>query len=127
MVSPGLIVVLCNQNSFSNAEIFSHAIKTLRRGKLVGVPTAGAVISTGSTSIMDLGTLRLPYRGWFLLETGEDMELNGAKPHFVLWPKPCEMPQGVDRQLDKAVGVLQSEVKTWNKRRMPKPKTASQR
>lgn len=121
------IVVLCNQNSFSNAEIFSHAIKTLRRGKLVGVPTAGAVISTGSMSIMDLGTLRLPYRGWFLLETGEDMELNGAKPHFVVWPKPCEMPQGVDRQLDKAVGVLQSEVKTWNKRQVPKPKTASQR
>ena len=121
------IVVLCNQNSFSNAEIFSHAIKTLRRGKLVGVPTAGAVISTGSTSIMDLGTLRMPYRGWFLLETGEDMELNGAKPDFVLWPKPCEMPRGVDRQLDKAVGVLQSEVKKWNKRRMPKPKTASQR
>ena len=41
------IVVLCNQNSFSNAEIFSHAIKTLKRGKLVGVPTAGGVISTG--------------------------------------------------------------------------------
>ena len=41
------IVVLCNQNSFSNAEIFSHAIKTLKRGKLVGVPSAGGVISTG--------------------------------------------------------------------------------
>ena len=34
------VVVLCNQNSFSNAEIFSHAVKTLGRGKLVGVPTA---------------------------------------------------------------------------------------
>ncbi len=41
------IVVLCNQNSGSNAEIFSHAIKTLKRGQLVGVQTAGAVISTG--------------------------------------------------------------------------------
>ena len=35
------IVVLCNQNSFSNAEIFSHAIRALGRGKVVGVPTAG--------------------------------------------------------------------------------------
>ena len=35
------IVVLCNQNSGSNAEIFSHAIKTLKRGPIVGVPTAG--------------------------------------------------------------------------------------
>ena len=121
------IVVLCNQNSFSNAEIFSHAVKTLRRGKLVGVPTAGAVISTSSTSIMDMGTLRMPFRGWFLLGSGEDMELNGAKPDFVLWPKPCEMPQGVDRQLDKAVRVLQSEVEKWSTRPVQKPKTASQR
>ncbi len=51
------IVVLCNQNSFSNAEIFSHAIKTLGRGKLVGAPTAGAVVSTGAVPIMDLGML----------------------------------------------------------------------
>ena len=62
------IVVLCNQNSFSNAEIFSHAIKTLKRGQLVGVPTAGGVISTGGVPIMDVGTLRLPFRGWFTVE-----------------------------------------------------------
>src|SRR5205085_9389229 len=49
------IVVLCNQNSFSNAEIFSHAIKTLKCGLLVGVPTAGGVISTGATASMDVG------------------------------------------------------------------------
>jgi tricorn protease len=41
------IVVLCNQNSFSNAEIFCHAIRTLGRGRLVGVTTGGGVISTG--------------------------------------------------------------------------------
>ena len=74
------IVVLCNQNSFSNAEIFSHAIKTLKRGRLVGVPTSGSVISTGGTSIMDAGFLRMPFRGWFLLNDGADMELNGAVP-----------------------------------------------
>ena len=33
------VVVLCNRNSFSNAEIFSHAIKTLGPGRLVGVTT----------------------------------------------------------------------------------------
>ncbi len=121
------IVVLCNQNSFSNAEIFSHAIKALRRGKLVGVQTSGSVISTGATSIMDLGTLRMPYRGWYLSKTGEDMELNGAKPDHILWPKPCEMPKGVDRQLSKAVQVLRNDVKKWNKRPVPKLKTASQR
>ncbi len=96
------IVVLCNQNSFSNAEIFSHAIKTLKRGKLVGVPTAGGVVSTGATPIMDLGLLRLPTRGWFLLNDGEDMELNGAVPDVVVWPQPADFAKGVDMQLATA-------------------------
>ena len=91
------IVVLCNQNSFSNAEIFSHAIKTLRRGRLVGVPTAGGVVSTGGVSIMDVGFLRLPFRGWYILENGEDMELHGAMPHFLVWPLPGDMPKGEGR------------------------------
>ena len=91
------IVVLCNQNSGSNAEIFSHAIKTLRRGKVVGVPTAGAVVSTGATSVFDVGTLRMPTRGWFTVGDGEDMELRTAMPHIVLWPAPGQMPKGTGR------------------------------
>ena len=77
------IVVLCNQHSFSNAEIFSHAVKTLKRGQLVGVHTAGGVISTGGASVLDVGFLRQPFRGWYVLPTGEDMELNGAVPDHV--------------------------------------------
>ena len=88
--------MLCNQNSFSNAEIFSHAIKTLRADKLVGVPTAGGVMSTGAVQIMDIGTLRLPFRGWFVPGTGEDMELNGCVPDVIVWPEPGDMPQGKD-------------------------------
>jgi tricorn protease len=105
------IVVLCNQNSYSNAEIFSHAIKTLGRGPLVGVRTAGGVISTGSVRITDVGTMRMPFRGWFLPSTGMDMELNGAEPNHVLWPLPGEIPAGIDRQLDKAIEVLKEELK----------------
>src|SRR5262249_6339224 len=58
------IVVMCNQNSFSNAEIFSHAIKTLGRGQLVGVPTAGAGISPGAAAGLGVGLFRPPTRGW---------------------------------------------------------------
>ena len=121
------IVVLCNQNSFSNAEIFSHAIKTLRRGHLVGTPTAGGVISTGATGIMDLGTLRLPNRGWFLLHTGEDMELNGAVPDVVVWPMPGDMPKGKDDQLAKAVDVLSADVAEWKAQPRPKLRKATER
>ena len=115
------IVMMCNQNSFSNAEIISHAIKTLKRGKLVGVPTAGGVISTGGTSIMDVGFIRLPFRGWYILGTGEDMELNGAVPDVIVWPQPGEMPAGKDVQLEKAVEVLSEDVAAWKARPRPKP------
>ncbi|MBI2923817.1 MAG: PD40 domain-containing protein [Planctomycetes bacterium] len=121
------IVVLCNQNSFSNAEIFSHAVKTLKRGRVVGVPTAGGVISTGGSAVMDVGFLRMPTRGWFLRDTGQDMELNGCVPDIVLWPRPGEMPRGVDVQLDAAVAALLDDVKAWKAQPRPELKKASER
>ncbi len=121
------IVVLCNQNSFSDAEIFVHAVKTLHRGPVVGVPTAGGVLGTTSLRVMDIGRLRVPYRGWFLLGNGEDMELNGAVPDYVVWPRPGEMAQGKDEQLAKAIEVLQSEVEKWSHRPHPTLHWASQR
>ena len=113
------IVVLCNQNSYSNAEIFSHAIKHLKRGKVVGVTTAGGVISTGGRNIMDLGFLRMPFRGWYLLGTGEDMELHGAVPHVQIWPKPGDWPAGRDSQLRRAVSVLKKDVAKYKARKQP--------
>lgn len=121
------IAVLCNQNSFSNAEIFSHAIKTLKRGQLIGVPTAGGVISTGSTNIMDAGTLRVPGRGWFALADGQDMELNGAKPDHILWPKPGDLPRGIDAQLQKAIEVLKADVAAAKQSPQPQLRKASDR
>jgi tricorn protease len=121
------IIVLCNQNSFSNAEIFSHAIKVLQRGKVVGVPTAGGVISTGATSIMDAGVLRMPFRGWYHPHTGEDMELNGAVPDIVIWNIPGELPAGKDRQLEAAIKQLQADVAETNKKPEPKLRKAMER
>ncbi|HZZ82882.1 MAG TPA: S41 family peptidase [Gemmataceae bacterium] len=121
------IVVLCNQNSGSNAEIFSHAIKTLKRGQVVGVPTAGAVVSTGAAPILDVGTLRMPTRGWFTINDGEDMEKHGAVPHHVLWPELLQMPAGRDAQLTKAIEVLSRDVAAWKARPQPKLKLSTER
>ncbi len=85
----------------------------------MGVPTAGGVISTGGRSIMDLGFLRMPFRGWYLMGSGEDMELHGAVPHHILWPKPGELPAGKDTQLRKAIAILKKEVKKFNNRPQP--------
>lgn len=121
------IVVLCNQNSYSNAEIFSHAIKGLGRGKLVGVATAGGVVSTGSVSVTDVGRMRLPFRGWFVKWTGEDMEMNGAVPNVIVWPLPAELPAGRDRQLNRAIKVLQKDIKEWKAMERPELKKVTER
>jgi len=120
------IVVLCNENSFSNAEIFTHAVKTLNRGKVVGIPTAGGVISTWSTTVLDLGRMRLPGRGWFLPQTGEDMELYGAVPHVIIDVAPDDLPSGKDPQLEKAIEILKQEVKEKGSI-LPRPNYRSQR
>ncbi len=103
------IVVVCNENSYSNAEVFAHAIKTLGRGQLVGVSTAGGVISTVREPVLDLGRLSIPFRGWFHPDTGEDYELNGAKPDHEVREEPAETVRGVDRQLVRAINVLAKE------------------
>ncbi|MBI4881803.1 MAG: PD40 domain-containing protein [Planctomycetes bacterium] len=121
------VAVLCDQNSFSNAEIFAHAIKSLGRGQLIGAPTAGGVISTGASQVMDMGVIRTPNRGWFIQATGEDMERNGAVPHHLLWPEPGEIPAGTDRQLRKAVEVLLEDVARDKERGAPPLRKASER
>lgn len=97
--------MLCNEKSFSNAEIVSHAFKTLKRGTLVGQQTAGGVISTGGTTLVDGTTVRLPFRGWYLLD-GTDMENNGAMPDLVVPQTPEEESAGLDAQLRAAVEDL---------------------
>jgi hypothetical protein len=76
---------------------------------------------------MGVGFLRLPFRGWFVLETGEDMELNGCVPDHVVWPLPTEWPRGIDRQLDKAVEVLQAEIEEARSRPRPSLIKATER
>lgn len=97
--------MLCNENSFSNAEIVSHAFKAIGRGNLVGQQTYGGVISTGGTRLIDGTFVRLPFRGWYLMD-GTDMENNGAMPDIVVEQTPEDEQRGFDAQLRAAVDDL---------------------
>ena len=103
-------VALCNQNSYSNAEIFSHAYKALELGKLVGQPTFGAVISTGSYSLVDGSYVRRPFRGWFVKESEMGMEHNPAVPDILVENPPAYKARKVDPQLKRAVEELISQI-----------------
>lgn len=104
------MVVLCNGNTFSNAEIFCHAFKRLGRGKLVGMPTNGGVISAVGISIPEVGKLQIPFRGWFHSVTGQDLELNGAVPDVLVPLLPEDQAKGVDVQFQAAISALEEEV-----------------
>lgn len=103
-------VTICNESSYSNAEIFSHAFKTLDRGTLVGKATFGAVISTGGRTLIDGALIRLPFRAWYVKATEENMELGPAVPDVVVENPPAYKAAGVDPQLEKSVEVLLGEM-----------------
>ena len=99
-------IALCNEGSYSNAEIFSHAYKTLGIGKLVGVATNGSVISTGGRPLLDGSFVRLPFRGWFTKATDKNQELGPAIPDITVYNSPDWIAKGTDNQLKTAVEEL---------------------
>jgi tricorn protease len=114
------IVVLCNENSFSNAEIFSHAIKTIGRGSLVGEETYGGVISTGAFTLIDGTRVRQPFRGWYLPD-GTDMESRGAIPDVRVSQHPADEVAGRDAQLEAAVSTLLKQLPSTRPSVHPRP------
>ncbi|MHC4410865.1 MAG: S41 family peptidase, partial [Planctomycetota bacterium] len=58
-------VVLINERSFSDAEVFPYMFKAAGRGKLIGVPTAGGVIGTNDITLSDGTQFRLPRVGFW--------------------------------------------------------------
>ncbi len=100
------MVVLCNQDTFSNAEIFCHAVKHLKRAPLVGIATAGGVISAVETTIPDVGVLQVPFRGWFNSGTGQNLDNRGAQPDHRVESTPADEAAGRDPQLIKALELL---------------------
>jgi tricorn protease len=105
------LVVLCNEGTFSNSEIFCHAILQTKRGPVVGTATAGGVISAVKTKIPEVGELQVPFRGWFHAKTGMNLDLNGAHPDFAINLTPAEQDAGRDPQLEKALLVIREEVR----------------
>jgi C-terminal processing protease CtpA/Prc len=98
-------VLVINQHSLSDAEDFAEGYRALGLGKVVGEPTAGWIIYTWNTRLVDGSVLRLP-RTKITGVDGTNMERN---------PRPVDVPvtralgedaAGVDTQLDAAVSTL---------------------
>jgi tricorn protease len=106
-------VVLQNWRSASNAEMFPAGFRALGLGKVIGTPTMGAVIGTGSYSLIDGSTVRTPGIGVYLADKGQtNMENNGVRPDILVDNTPEETLAGRDRQLEVAVEELLKQLKS---------------
>jgi tricorn protease len=104
-------VVLQNWRSASNAEMFPAGFRALGLGKVIGTPTMGAVIGTGSYSLIDGSTVRTPGVGVYLADTARTNMENGAvQPDILVENSPVDNLAGRDRQLEVAVRQLQKEL-----------------
>jgi tricorn protease len=105
----GPMVVMQNERSGSNAEMFPAGFRALGLGKVIGVPTAAAVIGTGSYTLLDGSTIRTPGTGVWLAG-GENMENYGVPPDVYVDNTPADHVKGRDMQIEKAVEVLRGEL-----------------
>lgn len=100
------VAVLCNENTYSNSEIFCHAFLAADRGPLVGTPTAGGVISAVMSEIPGLGKLQIPFRTWTHHGTTTSLDLNGARPTHLIDLTPTDETSNNDPQLAQALELL---------------------
>lgn len=99
------MVVLLNERSMSNGEMFPYAMRARKLATLIGWETPGYVIWTWGLSLVDGTGARMPQQGAFRID-GSNMENNGEKPDIAVWLSPEDWLNDRDPQLDKALEML---------------------
>jgi tricorn protease len=105
----GPMVVMQNERSASDAEMFPAGFQALGLGKVVGVPTMGAVIGTGSYTLLNGAAIRTPGSGVWTVK-GQNMENFGVPPDVLVDNTPGDFVKKRDVQLEKAIEVLRAEL-----------------
>ena len=102
-------VLVTNQHTLSDGEDFTEGYRTLELGSVVGEPTAGWIIFTGSRGLVDGTSVRMP--GTEIRDLrGQNMELNPRPVDVEVVRAAGESLQGRDSQLERAVDVLLSQL-----------------
>ena len=88
------------------------SVRALGLGKVVGTTTMGAVIATGTYSLIDGSTIRTPGTGVYLAdEDRTNLENHGVKPDVYVENSPEDNLAGRDRQLEVAVREVMKGLK----------------
>ncbi len=106
-VHHGPVVVLINEDTYSNGEFFAETVKRKDLATLIGLRTWGG--STGIEPHQDLvdgGTTTPPQFGLYGLDGSWPIEGWGVEPHIEVANHPDDVLKGVDSQLDAAIDHL---------------------
>ncbi len=106
----GKVVVLCNEYSFSDAEVFPNGFHVRKLGTLIGKQTLGFVIAVSPYSLVDGGQIRKTFIGLWDVN-GNQLEGRGAIPDITVENTPKDEIQGRDPQLLKAIEYLNQKIK----------------
>jgi C-terminal processing protease CtpA/Prc len=102
-------ILVTNQHSLSDAEDFTEGYRTLKLGKVVGEPTSGWIIFTGSATLVDGTSIRMP-GSRITTNDGETMELKPRQVDVPVTRPIGETYTGKDSQLDVAVRELLRQI-----------------
>lgn len=108
-------VLLIDQYSASDGDLFPYQFKKLGMGPLIGVRTWGGVVGIrGSLPFIDGGTLRKPEFAPYDLE-GNNFVIEGigVEPDIYIDNDPAKEYAGEDQQLNKAIEVILEELKNY--------------
>ncbi len=104
------IVLLTDENTTSDAEIFALGFRELGLGTIMGTTTYGAVVGAEYYSLSNGWSLGVPTVGWYNLK-GEALENNGVKPDIMVSRDLSRLERGEDNQLEEAVKYLTGKIK----------------
>lgn len=100
----GPVVVLTNEQAGSDGDIFSHAFKMMKLGKLIGRRTWGGVIGIWPRNWLVDGSLTTqPEFSFWFKDVGWGVENYGTDPDIEVDITPQDHVRGVDAQLDRAI------------------------
>jgi tricorn protease len=116
-------LVITDEFSASDGDIFPYRFKTLGLGKLVGKRTWGGVIGIrDSLPLVDGGFLDKPEFGVYSKDGKSwPVEGHGVDPDIVVDNDPAKEFSGVDQQLDRAIDEIVLELKTSGQSLPPPP------
>ncbi len=116
-------VMLVDEYSASDGDLFPYQFKTYKMGTIIGKRTWGGVTGIrGPIPTVDGGTLYKPEFGHYSKD-GKSwiIEGHGVDPDIEIDNNPAEIFNGKDAQLDKAIEVILEQIQSYNQQVVPNP------